>query len=113
MGLIKCPECGKEISDKSENCVNCGFPIIQKENLEKKIKKDKKQSIYGIIGFVVALVGMCFGLYEGIFLWIISLTFSIAGCMEKNKKHGFAIAGNVISFFFLFSFLVLMITTFG
>lgn len=27
MGLIKCPECGKEISDKSEICVNCGFPI--------------------------------------------------------------------------------------
>jgi hypothetical protein len=25
--LIKCPECGKEISDKSENCVHCGFPI--------------------------------------------------------------------------------------
>lgn len=27
MGLIKCPECGKEISDKAEICVNCGFPI--------------------------------------------------------------------------------------
>lgn len=27
MGLIKCPECGKEISDKAEMCVNCGFPI--------------------------------------------------------------------------------------
>ncbi len=27
MALIKCPECQKEISDKSENCVNCGYPI--------------------------------------------------------------------------------------
>ena len=27
MALIKCPECGKEISDKSENCIHCGFPI--------------------------------------------------------------------------------------
>lgn len=25
--LIKCPECGKEISDKSDVCVNCGYPI--------------------------------------------------------------------------------------
>lgn len=27
MSLIKCPECGKEISDKSEICINCGYPI--------------------------------------------------------------------------------------
>lgn len=27
MALIICPECGKEISDKAEICVGCGFPI--------------------------------------------------------------------------------------
>ena len=27
MALIKCAECGKEISDKAEKCVHCGFPI--------------------------------------------------------------------------------------
>lgn len=27
MALIKCPECGKEISDKSSACVNCGYPL--------------------------------------------------------------------------------------
>ena len=27
--LIKCPECNKEISDKSEVCINCGYPIKQ------------------------------------------------------------------------------------
>lgn len=26
MAMIKCPECGKEISDKSNNCVYCGCP---------------------------------------------------------------------------------------
>lgn len=25
--LIKCPECGKEISDKSEQCIHCGYPL--------------------------------------------------------------------------------------
>lgn len=25
--LIKCPECNKEISDKSDVCIHCGFPI--------------------------------------------------------------------------------------
>lgn len=27
MSLIKCPECGKEISDLAGKCPNCGFPI--------------------------------------------------------------------------------------
>lgn len=27
MSLIKCPECGKEISDLADSCINCGFPI--------------------------------------------------------------------------------------
>ena len=27
MALINCPECGKEISDKSVACPHCGFPI--------------------------------------------------------------------------------------
>ncbi|MBR3762628.1 MAG: zinc ribbon domain-containing protein [Lachnospiraceae bacterium] len=27
MSIIICPECGKEISDLSETCVNCGFPV--------------------------------------------------------------------------------------
>lgn len=32
MALINCPECGKEISDKSETCIHCGFPINKKNN---------------------------------------------------------------------------------
>ena len=27
MALIKCKECGKEISDKATNCIHCGCPI--------------------------------------------------------------------------------------
>lgn len=27
MALIKCPDCGKEISDKAPVCPNCGRPI--------------------------------------------------------------------------------------
>lgn len=27
MALIKCPECGREVSDKASKCPQCGFPI--------------------------------------------------------------------------------------
>ncbi len=30
MSLIKCPECGKEVSDKAEACIHCGFPLSKK-----------------------------------------------------------------------------------
>lgn len=37
--LIKCPECGKEISDKSKQCIHCGYPLE-----ESKIKEDNKNT---------------------------------------------------------------------
>lgn len=27
MALIKCPECGREVSDKAASCINCGCPL--------------------------------------------------------------------------------------
>jgi len=27
MALIKCPECGNNVSDKAKNCPHCGNPI--------------------------------------------------------------------------------------
>lgn len=33
MALIKCPECGKEISDKAPACIHCGFPLDQLETV--------------------------------------------------------------------------------
>ena len=29
MALIKCPECGKEISDKVKVCIHCGYPLME------------------------------------------------------------------------------------
>lgn len=31
MALIRCPECGKEISDKAPACIHCGHPTHKKE----------------------------------------------------------------------------------
>lgn len=34
MALIKCPECGKEISDKSSVCIHCGYPLANSQQEE-------------------------------------------------------------------------------
>lgn len=43
MGLIKCPECGKDISDQAEACPNCGYPIRKK--LEEKAEEKETEII--------------------------------------------------------------------
>lgn len=31
MALIKCPECSREVSDRSKVCIHCGFPLDEIE----------------------------------------------------------------------------------
>ena len=36
MPLIKCPECGKEVSDRAAACIHCGCPLQQKNIWDNK-----------------------------------------------------------------------------
>lgn len=41
MALIKCPECGKEVSDKASACIHCGYPLdVKKESTTEYQKKN-------------------------------------------------------------------------
>jgi predicted RNA-binding Zn-ribbon protein involved in translation (DUF1610 family) len=54
MPLVKCSECGKEISDKAESCPNCGNPIkpVLIERTGKSWKAARLISwIFFLIGF--------------------------------------------------------------
>ena len=50
MALIKCEECGKEISDTAKVCVNCG---VKTEIAKLKSKKLKKISIIALVIILV------------------------------------------------------------
>ena len=54
MALIKCSECGKEISDTSKRCINCGAKIKKQR---KKLSK-KKKLIISFVGLVIVIVGI-------------------------------------------------------
>ena len=43
--LIKCPECGKEISDKSKQCIHCGYPL-------EEVKQDDKDNVIPLNTYV-------------------------------------------------------------
>lgn len=46
MALIKCPECGKEISDKAPACIHCGYPLslLTIEKTENTVAKKQRHT---------------------------------------------------------------------
>lgn len=75
MALIKCTECGKEVSDKAATCPNCGAPIsapapgeAERQKVEVKVTQEKKKgsclkTILIVIGafFVIGIIGSLAG----------------------------------------------------
>lgn len=47
MALIKCPECGKEISDKATKCPNCGISFINTCLIKMKIS---------VVVFIISII---------------------------------------------------------
>ncbi len=64
MALIKCYECGKEISDKIKYCIKCGAPIKDKKNI--KIQPDEYKDTYqDIITKIIAIFILAFLVFDG------------------------------------------------
>jgi uncharacterized membrane protein YvbJ len=66
MAMIKCPECGNDVSDKAVSCPKCGCPINNEKEIkeeekerkkEEKQKKDKKTKIICAVLFPILLIG--------------------------------------------------------
>lgn len=58
MALIKCPECGAEISDKCEKCIQCGYPL-KKNNLNSGFNRKKIIVVIVCVVIVALIVGCC------------------------------------------------------
>lgn len=100
MALIKCPECGKEISDKAVSCPNCGCPLKETiiETEQSKINTRRKNHgelivFLGILAFIFSLYASnnpsqtFFGLTIDI-LWGISAILIIVGVVFLLMSHG-------------------------
>ncbi len=102
MGLIKCPECGADVSDKAVACPKCAHPIVESSTeqaqtvkaqpFEKTAKKYKVQILIGvflmILGFLLiisSVSGQQLNVVTGILgvlatvggvIWLITAEFS-------------------------------------
>lgn len=50
MSIIKCPECGRRISDAAEACIHCGYPMKAKATLNEKQNSDTPVAISAVSG---------------------------------------------------------------
>ena len=79
MALVKCNECGKEMSDKAKVCPKCGCPNY--ENVD-TVSSDKSDTlcltglIVGIVSFFIDFVGL---------VSATGLTLSIIGKQQIQK----------------------------
>lgn len=58
MALLKCPECGREISDTAKNCPNCGYKV-KRHFRETNTKKRNTKAFTIIIAIVLCAVIIC------------------------------------------------------
>ena len=77
MSLVKCPECGKEISDQASTCINCGCPM---ENILNKIKEEQNKPKY------VKACSRC-GLISWKKEWDTYKNNLCIECKSTNQKH--------------------------
>jgi len=89
MALIRCPECGREVSDKAPSCPNCGVPITEgKKEIKIPVYFSRpKAIIHGIaITGTVMVDGYAVGSAEN------GSNFSV---MLKPGNHNIVIESNV------------------
>ena len=68
MGLIKCSECGREVSDKAVACPSCGAPIANApvgtpiQTIQETSKRLKAQYAIAVVIFFVGLIWLVFNI---------------------------------------------------
>lgn len=78
MALIKCPECGKEISDTIKKCPNCGY--------HKKAKINKKMFIVGGALVLIALISIIIFMFLTKWKPLTKLEQHAVDCINDYKK---------------------------
>jgi predicted amidophosphoribosyltransferase len=86
MAMIKCPECGEEISDQAKTCPHCGYELktaVKTTDLEPL----KKEPANGALCLVAGLCSIVIGVFT--IAMVIGIVFIIAGIIAISASVGF------------------------
>lgn len=105
--LIKCQECGKDVSDKAFSCPNCGCPIDNNEEVLKSINdisengydelqeknnktEKKKDSVLSVVAIFLSLFSLTY--FIGMIIALIDICIN-----DKTKSHVGSVFAMIIS----------------
>lgn len=108
MSLIKCPECGKEISDKATICPNCGYPITNTNCTDHDSGTNDTGLLISSIVLCVLGIISAFAINSGIMLLLPSILLILSVILSIKCKKRISL----ISLLFSGAVLALIITTF-
>ena len=86
MALINCPECGKETSDSSKCCPNCGcnVPAIKQNNSVGSVPAVKEEQDWKTLSFSQKLKYYILAIV--VFIIVISSIFMLTKCSKEDHK---------------------------
>lgn len=84
MAIIKCPECGKEISDTCKKCIHCGYKV--NANKINDICKEKRRKIHP--KYILYLVGVIIIIIAtGLIITKNQTLYATANYLYKQQKY--------------------------
>ena len=102
MALVKCSECGKEISDKALSCPHCGNPIqaIRNAQIAEQNKRYSKELniqiiLYSILGFLASFALGAYLFTHNYLLVCIIIDLVCFAILSLYFKYWIAFAGAV------------------
>ena len=87
MALIKCPECGKEVSGNAKKCVHCGF--VLNKIMYPRLIISIILLVSSIITFLQTLYALTTTTADGVLglgMFLSMVIFGIIGIIFKDKK---------------------------
>src|ERR1035437_197229 len=82
MALIKCPDCGKDVSNVAPSCPNCGRPVL--ETVPAKVESGEKKTSPLLVGCIILFLAAVFLLIIRPFF--LALDASPEGKMAYTKE---------------------------
>ena len=70
MALLKCPDCGRDVSTEAATCPQCGRPTASFSG--KAVQTQRKGGKYEALGFLIILAGMGIWYYYSSLLTVLS-----------------------------------------
>lgn len=109
MALIKCPDCGREFSDKAVSCPFCGCPINDARQVGGIYESNYAPPRTGmaIASMVLGIISLFTWLFFiGFLLAAIGLILGVISLLNNQSGKGMATAGVVTSSITLFFFFI-------